>query len=275
MPVCWVPVFAIVGILTGCNNQLPQCPVLLDSSNANNMLKLIPNNQDKSYSVILTCGSGKPTLVGKLNSCLSVQADAAVIQGFFVPCKGPSFSTPTPPGNNLAAWGSAGAIPISTTSGPSMNPQKHTSGEQLRVTSSPEPPVSEAVPTELVPQREIMETRATQVTSPPVVTSAVVSSQSTEPSFLHSTESTSTSTAPPILSTQTPVGTTDSTLSTVPSSSESTFTTTVSSLRAKESTSTTTTVSSLPANTEATGTTVNDPVAPGVSGLSDSTDSPR
>lgn len=110
---CLVSSVACAVLFTGCSGTLPQCPIVLDSRNAKNSLRLFPNNGDKSYSVILVCGAAQQTLVGKVNGCLSEPSDSFIIQSFFDLCDGGKVQSPTPT-SDLAAWGGLGDVPLFT-----------------------------------------------------------------------------------------------------------------------------------------------------------------
>lgn len=90
-------------LITGCSNSLPACPVILDSANANNKLKLVANPQENSYSAILTCGTSKPTIIGRFNTCLDDTKDKTVVNSFFSTCNGSGSGTlaPVPSGGRF------------------------------------------------------------------------------------------------------------------------------------------------------------------------------
>lgn len=129
MHLCLISSIACALLFSGCSGTLPQCPIVLDSANAKNLLRLFPNNRDKSYSVILVCGAVQQTLVGKVNGCLSEPADSVLIQSFFALCDGGKVLTPTPT-SDLAAWGGLGDVPLftSTKTPVGFDPEVQTKG---------------------------------------------------------------------------------------------------------------------------------------------------
>ena len=104
---------ALAGIargLGGCHQDMMQCPVLIQSGNANNKLKLVPNSQDGSYSAILICGQAKPTLVGKFGACLSEASDDPIVTMLFSYCSGGGVITPSPSFQSSQTWGGVTAF---------------------------------------------------------------------------------------------------------------------------------------------------------------------
>lgn len=86
----------VILLISGCSKQLVDCPVIIDSRESCNKLSLVPNSHDKTYSAILTCGTGDPVLVGTFDQCLSQASDQITISAIFLRCASTQGSTDSP-----------------------------------------------------------------------------------------------------------------------------------------------------------------------------------
>ena len=103
--------------LSGCKTTMYECPVLLDTKNANNKMRLIANLQDRSYSAVLSCGQSNPVLVGKFPSCLDATRDKATLDMYFGFCVGDAVVTPSPIAN-VPGWNDLGDFQVTNTVSP-------------------------------------------------------------------------------------------------------------------------------------------------------------
>jgi hypothetical protein len=121
--VIWVVALAV--LWSGCSEELGPCPVIYDSTNSQNELRLIPNSHDKSYSAILVCGPSNPVLVARFAQCLPGTDDRA--KTFFAFCDSSAVVTPKPAAGVAASTVTAkkptvgpatAAVPTTTTGAP-------------------------------------------------------------------------------------------------------------------------------------------------------------